>query len=261
MKKLRLYIKRAFVVMLVTSLIMSICVSESFAEEIVDNTENTEKEVADIPADINLVDAEYEINAEAVALDGTTTVTDGGEITYQWYKDGEVLENEDNFKIILDTSVIGEYKYKVIATNTLYDENSNIIATVKKESNEITIKIFNNDKENGDFKKDKNKDDFDKKDTFDNDDKPTPGNVFDKENRPGMDNRSGEGDKLNIGKNMGILGKNILGFNGKMPNMGKFSGQLQNRGNTKLTQTSSKNSTTTTSEEEEDTSYKEKMRS
>lgn len=376
MSKIRLIVKKMLVGILVTSLIISISVSESYAEDVIDNTEITENEEqaeADIPADIHLLDVEYEVNAvataldgttsvedggtlsyqwykldgteyipitdakdavyipdtsivgeykykviatntivvndeeilatkesnivtvvikekdngeikaekpadiilsdkeyvlnsDAVEIDGTTSVTDGGILTYQWYKDGEIMKNEVNSKIMPDTSVLGEHRYKVIATNTLYDENENIIATASKESNEICVKIINDSdiKDDLDGKEDlDNKDDFankdnqNNKDGLDKGDNPDFNDGFGKDKVSGMDIGPGKGTKPGNGKNIGLLDKNIPGMNGKMPNMGKFPGQLQNRGNTKLTQTSSKNSTTTTLEEEEDTSYKE----
>lgn len=118
MSKIRLTTKKMLVGILVTSLVMSISVSESYAEDVIDNTEITENEEqvkADIPADIILSDKEYVLNSDAVEIDGTTSVTDGGILTYQWYKDGEIMENEVDSKIIPDTSVLGEHRYKVIA--------------------------------------------------------------------------------------------------------------------------------------------------
>ena len=89
MSKIRLIVKKMLVGILVTSLVMSISASESYAEDVIDNTEITENEEqveADIPADIHLLDVEYEVNAVATALDGTTSVKDGGTLSYQWYK-------------------------------------------------------------------------------------------------------------------------------------------------------------------------------
>lgn len=51
-------------------------------------------------------------------LDGTATVTDGGTITYQWYKDDEVIAGATEATYSVDTSETGSATYRVTATNT-----------------------------------------------------------------------------------------------------------------------------------------------
>jgi len=51
-------------------------------------------------------------------LDGTATVTDGGTITYQWYKDDEVIADATEATYSVDTSETGSATYRVTATNT-----------------------------------------------------------------------------------------------------------------------------------------------
>ena len=67
----------------------------------------------------------YEVNDTAETLTVTATVTDGGTLSYQWYKsnsaDGEysVIEGETNKDFTPDTSAVGTTYYKCVVTNTL----------------------------------------------------------------------------------------------------------------------------------------------
>ena len=66
-----------------------------------------------------LADATYAVDAQNVTtLDGTATVTDGGTITYQWYKDDVAIEGETGATYTPDVSEAGSAVYKVVATNT-----------------------------------------------------------------------------------------------------------------------------------------------
>ena len=65
-----------------------------------------------------LEDASYTTGGTATALDGTATVTDGGTVTYQWYKDDAELSGETNATLTPDTSAAEAAVYKVVATNT-----------------------------------------------------------------------------------------------------------------------------------------------
>ena len=66
-----------------------------------------------------LEDVSYETTDTPTALDGSASVTDGGTITYQWYKDDVAIEGETSATCTPDVSEAGEFVYKVVATNTL----------------------------------------------------------------------------------------------------------------------------------------------
>lgn len=70
-----------------------------------------------------LEDVTYAQGAEATALDGTATVTDGGSITYQWYTVEEgtatAISGATSATYIPSTATTGDVEYKVVATNTL----------------------------------------------------------------------------------------------------------------------------------------------
>lgn len=67
----------------------------------------------------------YKINEQAKDLTVVATVTDGGVLSYQWYKaiinnkDFSVLEGVTGDEYIPDTSVVGTTYYKCTVTNTL----------------------------------------------------------------------------------------------------------------------------------------------
>ena len=98
------------------------------------------------PDPIRLTDASYTVGDSATALNGETTVTDNGEITYQWYEvtskddqDGTLLEGKTTPTLMPDTAAAGTHFYYVVATNT------NAGATGKKtaetRSNTIAITV------------------------------------------------------------------------------------------------------------------------
>ena len=70
----------------------------------------------------------------SATLDGTATVTDGGTITYQWYKDNEVIEGETSATITVSESGA----YKVVATNTNASATGSTTATAESSCN-VTI--------------------------------------------------------------------------------------------------------------------------
>ena len=80
-----------------------------------------------------LSNASYEVDDTATALNGTATVTDGGSVTYQWYKDNEELTGETSATCTPDTSVAGTYVYKVIATNTNSSATEQTTATATQQ--------------------------------------------------------------------------------------------------------------------------------
>ena len=81
-----------------------------------------EKEVSSAPTPVDaetpsfsseLEDTTIE-SGESTVLNGTATVTDGGTVTYQWYKDDEPIEDETSASL----TVTEGGTYKVVATNT-----------------------------------------------------------------------------------------------------------------------------------------------
>ena len=76
-----------------------------------------------------LADVPYKQNAEATALDGTATVTDGGTVTYSWKKDG--VQVATTATVTPSTENIGEFFYSVTATNTKNGETAVATQRVK----------------------------------------------------------------------------------------------------------------------------------
>lgn len=77
------------------------------------------------PDAIKLSSAQYNVGDTAVSLNGTTTVSDGGTISYQWYRassetdfTGTAIENATNVTYTPSTDEGGTYYYFVVATNT-----------------------------------------------------------------------------------------------------------------------------------------------
>ncbi|MGP1604055.1 MAG: hypothetical protein ACTTGZ_06460 [Treponema sp.] len=60
---------------------------------------------------------------------------DGGELSYQWYKDGGVIRNENNSRYVLKISKAGTYKFFVRITNKL-GSSTNFV-----DSDEVTITV------------------------------------------------------------------------------------------------------------------------
>lgn len=86
-----------------------------FVKEVVDSATPT----ADTPVfSGTLSDAEYGVNDEATALNGTATVTDGGTLSYQWYADDVAISGATSATYTPDTTTEGVTVYKVVATNT-----------------------------------------------------------------------------------------------------------------------------------------------
>ena len=102
---------------------------------------------AAIPADIKLVSAEYETGYKANALNGKTTVSDNGVLSYQWYKsdkadnfNGTAIDGQNGETFVPDTSKEGTYYYYVIATNTKADATGKKTASVTSSMAIINVK-------------------------------------------------------------------------------------------------------------------------
>ena len=101
---------------------------------------------AEQPKPITLTGASYEVGKPAEALDGTTTVGDGGTITYQWYQaaaadqtNGTQIHGETAATYTPDTSAVGTYYYYVIATNTKADATGKTTASTTSNIAAITV--------------------------------------------------------------------------------------------------------------------------
>ena len=101
---------------------------------------------AEAPAAITLADASYEVGKTAEPLNGKTTVTDNGTITYQWYRtnavddfNGTLLDGEIGDSFTPPTDAVGTQYYYVIATNTKTDATGEKIATTRSNMATITV--------------------------------------------------------------------------------------------------------------------------
>ena len=101
---------------------------------------------AEAPAAITLTDASYEVGKTAEPINGKTTVTDNGTITYQWYEatskddqDGTLLEGKTAPTFTPDTTAAGTRYYYVVATNT--NANATGEQTAETRSNTVAITV------------------------------------------------------------------------------------------------------------------------
>ena len=101
---------------------------------------------AEAPAAITLADASYEAGKTAEPLNGKTTVTDNGTITYQWYRtnavddfNGTLLDGEIGETFAPPTDAVGTQHYYVIATNTKTDATGEKTATTRSNMATITV--------------------------------------------------------------------------------------------------------------------------
>ena len=102
--------------------------------------------VVDIPVFTTQPSAQSEMFCnEEVTLSSTATVTDGGKITYQWYKDGSLISGATDslYKVTFtckgdctaDPEKTKDHSYYVVATNTTEDGSAD------KQSDVVTIKV------------------------------------------------------------------------------------------------------------------------
>lgn len=98
------------------------------------------------PAAITLTNASYELGDTIAALDGSTTVTDDGLLTYQWYSSnaaddfgGTPIDGETGETFVPSTDAEGTYYYYVIATNTKADATGKKTASTTSSMATITV--------------------------------------------------------------------------------------------------------------------------
>ena len=91
-----------------------------------------------------LADGTYTVGATATALSVEATVSDGGTLTYQWYKGEELIEGATSASYTPDTTTAGKITYKVVVTNTNNNVNGEKTATADSSAtvivNDIVIK-------------------------------------------------------------------------------------------------------------------------
>lgn len=98
------------------------------------------------PAAITLVSASYEVGDTAAALNGASTVSDSGTITYQWYRanavddfTGAPIDGQTGETFVPSTDAEGTYYYYVVATNTLESATGNKTASTTSNMATITV--------------------------------------------------------------------------------------------------------------------------
>lgn len=143
-------LKRPLALLMTVVMLLGLLPTAAFAVE--DAPEGTA--TAATPEAITLKSAEYEVGDE-VTLNGSTTVSDGGTLSYQWYQssddsvdDANAAEDEKNdlpldgeteATLTVDTSKAGTFYYYVVATNTVTIEDET--ATASTTSNVATVTV------------------------------------------------------------------------------------------------------------------------
>lgn len=91
-----------------------------------------------------LADGTYTVGADAKALTVVAEVTDGGVLSYKWYKDGLEISGETSASYTPDTTTAGKITYKVVVTNTNNNVNGEKTAAAESSAtvivNDIVIK-------------------------------------------------------------------------------------------------------------------------
>ena len=86
----------------------------------------------------------YTVGDKATALTVTATVTDGGELSYKWYKGDELISGATSESYTPSTAEAGTFKYKVVVTNTKNSVNGEKTAAAESSAtvivNDIVIK-------------------------------------------------------------------------------------------------------------------------
>ena len=76
----------------------------------------------------------YTVGDKATALTVTATVTDGGELSYKWYKGDELISGATSESYTPSTAEAGTFKYKVVVTNTKNSVNGEKTATAESSA-------------------------------------------------------------------------------------------------------------------------------
>ena len=81
-----------------------------------------------------LADGTYTVGDTATALTVTATVTDGGELSYKWYKGDELISGATSKSYTPSTAEAGTFTYKVVVTNTNNSVNGEKTATAESSA-------------------------------------------------------------------------------------------------------------------------------
>ena len=92
-----------------------------------------------------LADGTYTVGDTATELSVEATVSDGGTLTYQWYKGEELIEGETSASYTPDTTTAGKITYKVVVTNTNNNVNGKTTATAESSA---TVTVIDSTKTN-----------------------------------------------------------------------------------------------------------------
>lgn len=148
---MKLRLRRPLAMLLTVVMLLGLLPTAAFAVE-----EGTgEPSTAVAPADIKLDSAECEVGDE-VTLNGSTTVSDGGTLSYQWYQSGDdsvdeadaadeekndlPLDGETEATLTVDTAETGTFYYYVVATNTV-ELTDGTMTTASTTSNVATVTV------------------------------------------------------------------------------------------------------------------------
>ena len=96
-------------------------------------------EAAETPVPPTLSAASYQQGDTATALSATTTVSDGGTVTYQWYKDGVAISGATGATYTPSTAEIGSAQYYCAVTNTNNAMKDKPVVTVNTNTVTITV--------------------------------------------------------------------------------------------------------------------------
>ncbi|MGP1530765.1 MAG: hypothetical protein ACTTI5_01060 [Treponema sp.] len=77
----------------------------------------------------------YRLDESGKTIEVTAKSPDGGELSYQWYKDGSTIPNANNARYALNLTEVGTYKFFVRITNKL-GSSTNFV-----DSDEVTITV------------------------------------------------------------------------------------------------------------------------
>lgn len=81
--------------------------------------------------------ASYRKNAQAKELTVQAEVSDGGSVSYQWYRDGKKLDGATDASLRPATDALGKHTYSCVATNTL--DTGSGVKTAQTESQSVEI--------------------------------------------------------------------------------------------------------------------------
>lgn len=148
---MKLRLRRPLAMLLTIVMLLGLLPTAAFAVE----DETGEPATAVAPEAITLESAECEVDDE-VTLNGSTTVSDGGMLSYQWYKssddtvdDADAAEDEKNdlpldgeteATLTVDTAETGTFYYYVVATNTV-ELTDGTMTTASTTSNVATVTV------------------------------------------------------------------------------------------------------------------------